>query len=76
MTKLEATILGVLDSNWTKVARIAGVVLALGVINEDNDFESTFNACLTELIVAGHLEADGNIANWRVSEVRVPRTRH
>ncbi len=55
-----------------KVARIFGQVMTECEEKEIAVKAATLDRCLRSLVEAGRLEAFGNIAKWRFSEVRLP----
>jgi Protein of unknown function len=68
--KLDEAILSQTSTNWLKVARvIAKSAEALG--NESDETYGALEERIVELVAAGKLEAQGDLSNWRHSEVRL-----
>jgi hypothetical protein len=71
---IDAAILAVAESHWLKVARIIiDAEKRLGTFLQDGDESARRVAKRLEMLVeTGHLIAQGDITNWRFSEVRLP----
>ena len=71
--QIDDAILNAVGERWTKIAMaINRVVKAMGkdlTTAADEDFEFVFKR-IQELVIDGRLAAQGNIENWRSSEVR------
>ena len=68
--EIDQVILAHCREQWLKVARVIGdTVNALDVPTTPEAIADR----LATLIKVGRLEAQGNIANWRYSEVRLPQ---
>ena len=71
--EIEQAILSVSSPLWKKVAMIIAMAAKkLGVDNEQG-YDLVANR-LEALVSDGRLVAQGNITNWRFSEVRLPET--
>ena len=71
---IDAAILAVTKPRWLKVARIViDAEKQLGTFSQDGDESAKRVAKRIELLVDdGRLVAQGDVTNWRHSEVRLP----
>jgi biotin-(acetyl-CoA carboxylase) ligase len=72
---IDRTLLSFCDQHWRKVARIIGQTMqsfeARG-IQVTGKMADEIDARMAVLVRTRQLEAQGNIRNWRHSEVRLP----
>jgi hypothetical protein len=71
---IDQLLLSFCQERWLKVARIIGYTLQALEQREpelDDGIADAINARMAHLVSSGQLEAQGNIKNWRYSEVRV-----
>ncbi len=74
MSDLDAIILSHARDEWQKVAKIAGRAMEeRGVAPTDDQLEAVV-ARVRDLVACGRLEAQGDVARPRFSEVRLPKT--
>lgn len=73
-SQIDEAVLAVVEASWKKVAMIiAKTANELGGNLEEKDERYNMIASRIEsLVLDGRLEAQGNIKNWRSSEVRRP----
>jgi hypothetical protein len=71
---LDAAIFASINPRWTKVAMVLGLAAKVpGLIFEaDEDGFEALAARLEQLVGSGHLLAQGDVRDWRFSEVRLP----
>ncbi|RZJ27885.1 MAG: hypothetical protein EON85_10275 [Brevundimonas sp.] len=69
---LDNFILDAVDSSWQKVAMVvAKAITDQGLEFPKSEDDAEFVASRIRLLVqAGHLEAAGDVSNWRFSEIR------
>ena len=71
-SRIEAAILSAVGERWTKVAMViakAADAMATDLPTGDERYE-LISEHIKVLVRAGRLEAQGNMKNWRFSEVR------
>jgi hypothetical protein len=76
--ELDRLLLSFCNTQWRKVARIAGNTLTAleeRGVRLDGTIADQIDARMAVLVGSGQLEAAGNIKKWRYSEVRLPRKR-
>jgi hypothetical protein len=74
-TEIDRLLLSFCSGRWQKVAKIIGntfQALEQHEIKIDNDTADAIDSRLAVLVSSSQLEAQGNIKNWRYSEVRLP----
>ena len=72
--QVDDAILSVAHKSWRKVAMIiakASLVEGVGLPNDDEGHQ-VIASRIKALVQDGHLLAQGNLDNWRHSEVRLP----
>jgi hypothetical protein len=69
---LDKAILANVSEDWTKVAMV--VVQAADDLGDDADFDE-LGQRVVALANSGALESQGDLSNWRFSEVRRPSKR-
>jgi hypothetical protein len=71
---LDAALLGAIGSSWTKVAMVlARAARSPGLVFvEDEDDYEVLAVRLAQLVAAGNVQLQGDITQWRFSEVRRP----
>jgi Protein of unknown function len=75
-SEIDQLLLSFCQQRWLKVARIIGYTLQALEQREpelDDGIADAIDARMAHLVSSGQLEAQGNIKNWRYSEVRIPR---
>jgi hypothetical protein len=73
-SKLDAALLAAINPRWTKVAMVlARAAKAPGLVfGESEDEYEVLAERLQQLADSGHVLAQGNLKEWRFSEVRLP----
>jgi hypothetical protein len=77
-SELDRLLLSFCDTQWRKVARIAGNTLKAlegQGVQLDDSIADQIDARMAVLVGSGQLQAQGNIKKWGYSEVRRPRKR-
>ncbi|MBV9074862.1 MAG: hypothetical protein JOZ10_14640 [Acidobacteria bacterium] len=77
-SEIDDSILSVLGERWKKVARVVVEVAQRtgGTSASQSDNYETISQRIEALVGDGRLEAQGNIKNWRFSEVRRSESGH
>ncbi|MDP9422885.1 MAG: hypothetical protein M3Q19_08645 [Pseudomonadota bacterium] len=72
MNQIDDYVLASCRPNWSKVAMVISRTRELaGLPSDDGNYELIAGR-ISALVRAGRLEAQGNLENWRGSEVRLP----
>ncbi|MBA5687723.1 DUF3658 domain-containing protein [Rugamonas apoptosis] len=71
-SRIDTLILAAVDGNWSKVARVIGIIADVEKVDVSriDEMGLVVQARLEVLIQTGILEVQGNIQKWRHSEVR------
>jgi hypothetical protein len=71
-SKIDALILSTVNDRWSKVARVIGVIMVTEdvAVSKVDELGTVVQARIEALIQSGLLESQGNVQNWRHSEVR------
>ena len=74
VSELDAALIASLSGRWTKVAMVLGrVAKAPGLtFGEDDDAYEVLEERLVHLVASGAVQAEGDLTQWRFSEVRLP----
>ena len=70
--RIDAIVLSRAQPNWRKVAMIISKVTRRAG-RDDEDIANAVAARIVALVAAGRLEAQGDLSEWRFSEVRLPK---
>lgn len=70
--RIDAIVLSRAQPNWRKVAMMISLAMRRAG-RDDEDFANAVAARIVALVESGRLEAQGDLSNWRFSEVRLPR---
>jgi hypothetical protein len=72
-SELDAAILASINPRWTKVAMVLGrAAMAPGLVfSDDEDGFEILAERLAQLVASGRLLAQGDVREWRFSEVRL-----
>lgn len=65
---IDALLLSQATSSWQKVAMVIGKALQV----DRSLVENKLGERIAALVESGRLESDGDIRNWRHSEIRLP----
>ncbi|MDI1273988.1 hypothetical protein [Polaromonas sp.] len=73
-SQLDAALMASIGPRWAKVAMVLGRAAKVPglVFAEDEDEYETLAERLEELVAFGHVLAEGDLKEWRFSEVRLP----
>jgi len=69
---IDKLVLATAHPQWRKVALIVATV-GMSLSDESNGNYETVAARIVALVKAGKLEAQGDLSEWRHSEVRLPQ---
>lgn len=71
-SQIDEAVLAVVETSWKKVAMIISKTAARlrGDLAETEETYNVIASRIETLVLDGHLEAQGNVKNWRFSEVR------
>jgi hypothetical protein len=70
--RLDELILSVVKPNWQKVAMVLAKALRLSTSRGVEASYEVLAVRIAALCMEGQLESEGNLAEWRRSEVRLP----
>lgn len=70
--EIDDAILAIAQKNWRKVAMIVATVVHSRSEQAEADEYELVAGRIVALVKAGKLEAQGNLSDWRHSEVRLP----
>jgi Protein of unknown function len=75
-SEIDQLLLSFCKTDWQKVAKVIGNTLRrlelCGFQFNDGALADAIDARMDALVGSGRLQAQGNIKNWRYSEVRLP----
>jgi Protein of unknown function len=72
-SQIDEVILSVLTPKWRKVAMIIGMAKDVFENKQIEIDEDTLASRVEALCEEGRIESQGNLSNWRGSEVRLPQ---